>query len=229
MCNCRETNTVCRFRINILMMHDLVMVPGWYHAFTWIPTWNVVHLIEEKYWVHALDTQSLDDTISWAKLSIGSTYILGRWRCTCQVSFYLFRFLKSCKATGSDLFRSCILIWRVVSVLLLAIGVPWSSFPLFHFGSGFWLCSRILFSLVCLLPWWSRFLKIVHYQRDNVWSSTLVFNCMRQNLALLLVSLLMLVCSVDIHKWEGWSVQHKILQLYIAAWSVCPWVGLGTL
>ena len=151
------------------MMHALLKVPGWYQALTWLPTWNDFHLVKAYFWGNTLDIQMFDDTLSWVTLSPGSTSILGRWRHPYQVSCSLFRFHSvSQKATGSALLRWYILISHALSVLFIALGGPWSSFPLFRFGIGPWLHSRIFFPLVCLLNRWNICWWIVRCPRDNV-------------------------------------------------------------
>ena len=40
---------------------------------------------------------------------------------------------------------------------------------------------------------------------------------------------MVLGCFVDVHSWDVWSGQKKLVQLCIADWSVWPWVALVTL
>ena len=49
---------------------------------------------------------------------------------------------------------------------------------------------------------------------------------MTQNLAVALIYLLVLCCSVDVHIWYGWIGQQRLLHLRIITWSVCHWFGL---
>ena len=114
----------------LLMMITLSVVPCWSQALTYLPTWAVSHLLEECFWVYTLETQRCDDSLSWVTPALGSPYLLGRCISPCQVSCSLFFFCFVVrKATGSALLRSSILIWHELSVLLIILGDPWSSFP----------------------------------------------------------------------------------------------------
>ena len=131
-----------------LIMRDLVKVPGWFQALTCIPTWSVLHLLEDNFWVLTLDIQRCYDTLSWVTRALVSTSLLGSWRFPFQVSCSLFCLIfVACKTIVSALLRSSILIWHAVSFLLLSLGGSWSSFSLFCFGSGCWLHSRVYFTL----------------------------------------------------------------------------------
>ena len=112
-------------RSELLVMCVLVKVPDLSQALLWFPTWAAVHLITYDCLGHSLDIQSFDDTLSWVTLSLGSTFLLGRWRRPCQVSFswFLLRFV-TLKATGSALLWSSILIWHSVSALFFALACP---------------------------------------------------------------------------------------------------------
>ena len=151
-----------------LIMCDSVKVPGWSQSLPWLTTWYVVYLLAVYWWGHTLYIQRYCDTLSWATPELGSTYLLVRWRLPCQIScsLFIFRFVAR-KATSSDLLQSSIFIWCSVSVLLLALGGPWSYFTLFHSSSGSWIHSMRLFVFVCLLTWWRWCWKIVHCPREN--------------------------------------------------------------
>ena len=109
----------------IMMMCALVMVSGWSQDFPWLPTWYIVHLIEDDWLLNMLHIQRCDDTLYSATLAHVSTSILGRWRCPCQVSYSLFylRFIAR-NATVSDLLRVSILIMRAVYFFLISLGGP---------------------------------------------------------------------------------------------------------
>ena len=153
----------------IMMMCDLVKVLSWSQALTWIPTRAVVHLLEDYSWVHTLDIQRYDDTLSWVTLALGSNTLLGRWLCPYQISCSLcsLRFI-ACTNTRSALLRRSIFIWHEVYVFFIALGGPWYSFPILCFGSRCWIHSGILFALMCLLTWRRRCQRIVIFPRDNV-------------------------------------------------------------
>ena len=212
------------------MICALVKVPGWSQSLTWLPTWYAVNLLADDCWGHKLDIQRFDDTLSWAILALGSNSLMGRWSPHCLVIFSWFCLcFKARRSTGSDLLQSSILIWRALSVFLLALGGRWSSFWIFRSRSGSWLHSRRLSDLLGSLNWWRRFQWIVHCSRDNFWLSLLVFDHMPHNIALTFISLLMLGFYLCVHSWDGWSVQQRQLQIGITNLSIYPWVGIGTL
>ena len=94
--------------------------------------------------------------------------------------------------------------------------------------SGHWLHSKRFFFLVISPNWWKRCRKIVHYPlRVSDYHS--FFFCMPQKLDFTLMYLLMLVWSVGLHIWDGWSGPKKLLHIYSAAWQVWRWVNLETL
>ena len=131
-----------------LVMRALVKVAGWSKDFPWLPTWFVVNLLVDNCLGHNLDIQNFDDTLYCATPALGSTSLLGRWCRPCHLSSSWFRLcFAPCKATGSVQLWSSILIWRAGSIFLVALGVPWSYFPLFWFWSGCWLHSRIFLPL----------------------------------------------------------------------------------
>ena len=144
---------------------------------------------------------------------------MGRWHCHFQIIYYWYCLLFAAqKSTSSVLLQSLILIWRVVSVLLLALGSTWSSFRILCSRSGCWLHSRRLFSLLRSLNRWMSFWRIISCPRDNIWLSIFVFDCIPQNIALPLMSFLILDCSVGGHSWDSRSGKQNMLQLYSDEW-----------
>ena len=133
------------------------------------------------------------------------------------------------KAIGSNILRSSVLVWNSVSDFLFDLAGLLSSFNIFSSGSVHWLHSRRLFVLLFLLNLWRRYLKFSHCPFDSIWLSLLVFDCMRQNLALGLMSLPMLYFSMGLHIWDGWSGSKNLLHICSAAWYICPWFGIGTM
>ena len=153
----------------LMIVLSLVKVTGWSQALPWLSTLDFIHLLEYDFWVYILDIQRCNDTLSWETLSLGSTYLMGRWRHPWWVSFSLFIFrLVTPKSVGSALLQRYILIWHAVYVFLLSLGSPWSSFPLFHFGIGRWLHSRGFFDLVCLLTWWRSCRRVIRFLLDII-------------------------------------------------------------
>ena len=165
--------------LELLTMNTLLKIPYWSQALPWLPTWTAVHLLADYCWGNKLYIQMCDYTLSWAKLALVSTSLLGRLSHPCQVncSWFCLRFVV-CKAAGSALLWSSVLIWRAVSAFLLSLAGTWFSFQLFRSRSGHLLHSRGLFSLVHSLNWWMHCWWIVCCPHNNVWLSLLVFDCM---------------------------------------------------
>ena len=216
--------------LDLLMMCALMNFPYLFQAFPWLHTWPVIHLLADDYWGSNLDIQRCDGTLSRATLALGSTSLLERLRFPCQVSYsWSCLHFVAYKATGKAILRSSILILHVVFDLLLSLSGHCSYFKLLCSGSESWLHKRRLLDLVLSLNWWRRCRKIVRCLRDGVWLSLVVFDCMPQKLAFTFMSPMIFGWFVGVHSWYGWNVPQKLVQIFSAVWSVCPWFGIETL